>query len=205
LNKDNRKNKDRRKTKMKKTTILTTAISLCMAASMLAGCSQGSSGGETAVATRIEGGQTQISVEASEAASVSSEDKYKFTYKGYEIAPGSNAAAALEAFGDDYDRVEVASCAYQGVDIVYTYPGFTLYAFSDSGVEYINVIEVTDSLIDCGGISVGDSIQKAKDIYGTPDVGDDYGVLYRSGKTELQISTDGVDTIIAIVYKRVAE
>ena len=91
------------------------------------------------------------------------------------------------------------------MDIVYTYPGFTLYAFSDSGVEYINVIEVTDSLIDCGGISVGDSIQKAKDIYGTPDVGDDYGVLYRSGKTELQISTDGVDTIIAIVYKRVAE
>ena len=191
---------------MKKTGIITTAIVLCMAASLMAGCSQG--GGEatgaTAAATRIEGGQTQISIEAAETEAVP-EGKYRFSYNGFDIVPGSKVESALAAFGDDYDRMEVASCAYQGVDIVYTYPGFTLYAYTDAGVEYINVIEVTNSLINCGGISVGDSIKKAKEIFGQPDVEDDFGVLYRSGKTELQISTDGVDSIVAIVYKRAAE
>ena len=189
---------------MKRTKIITAAIGLSLAATLLAGCSEGGSTGETAVATRIEGGQTPISIEASESEAVP-EGKYKFSYNGFEIVPGAKADTALDAFGDDYDRIEVASCAYQGVDIVYTYPGFTLYAFSDGGVEYINVIEVTNPLTDCGGISVGDSIKTAKELYGEPDVGDDFGVLYRSGKTELQISTDGVDTIVAIVYKRAAE
>lgn len=191
---------------MKKTRIITAIIGLSIAASLMAGCSSqgGGSTGETAAATRIEGGQTQISIEASETEALP-EGKYRFSYNGFEIVPGAKVETALAAFGDDYDRQEVASCAYQGVDIVYTYPGFTLYAYTDAGVEYINVIEVTNSLINCGGISVGDSIKKAKELYGEPSVGDDFGVLYHDGKTELQISTDGVDTILAIVYKRAAE
>ena len=189
---------------MKKTKIMTAVIGLCLAASLMAGCDQGGSTGETAAATRIEGGQTQISVEASDSEALP-EGKYRFAYNGFEIVPGAKVETAITAFGDDYDRTEVASCAYQGVDIVYTYPGFTLYAYTDAGVEYINVIEVTNTLIDCGGISVGDSFKKAKEIYGEPTVGDDFGALYHDGKTELQISTDGVDTIVAIVYKRAAE
>lgn len=187
---------------MKKTKIITAAIGLCMAASLMAGCGiKGGSTGETAAVQRLEGGQTQISIEASETEAMP-EGKYRFSHNGFEIAPGSKVDSALLAFGDDYDRMEVASCAYQGVDIVYTYPGFTLYAYTDAGVEYINVIEVTNSLIDCGGISVGDSLKKARDLYGEPTVGDDFGVLYHDGKTELQISTNGEDTIVAIVYKR---
>ena len=46
---------------MKKTKIMTAAIALCMAATMFAGCSTNETVGETAVATRIEGGQTQVS------------------------------------------------------------------------------------------------------------------------------------------------
>ena len=55
---------------MKKTKIITAAVGFCVAASMMAGCSsQGGStgGGETAAATRIEGGQTQIAIENSAA------------------------------------------------------------------------------------------------------------------------------------------
>lgn len=186
---------------MKKTKVITTVMGLCVVASLFAGCNGGGSTGETAAATRIEGGQTQISVEASDNGEAVS-GAYKFVYNGYEIAPGSKADSALAAFGDDYDRMEVASCAYQGVDIIYTYPSFTLYAFSDNGVEYINVIEVEDPIIDCGGFSVGDNISAVKAVYGEPVVEDDYGVLYRSGETELQISTDGSEKIVAIVFKR---
>ncbi len=187
---------------MKKSKVITTVIGLCVVASMFAGCNDGGSTGETAAATRIEGGQTQISIEASDSSEEGITGAYKFVYNGYEIAPGSKADSALAAFGDDYDRMEVASCAYQGVDIIYTYPNFTLYAFSDNGVEYINVIEVEDPIIDCGGFSVGDNISAVKAVYGEPEVEDDYGVLYRSGDTELQISTDGAEKIVAIVFKR---
>ena len=185
------------------TAFIVTALAAVLAVGVMAGCSsqQGGSTGETAAVQRLEGGQTQIAIEASES-DVLPEGKYRFSYNGFEIVPGAKVDTALDAFGDDYDRMEVASCAYQGVDIVYTYPGFTLYAYTDAGVEYINVIEITNSLINCGGISVGDSIKKAKELYGEPTVGDDFGVLYHDGKTDLQISTDGVDTIVAIVYKR---
>ncbi len=189
---------------MKKTKIITAAIGLCMAVSLMAGCSSqdGPSTGETVAAQRLEGGQTQIAVEAVESEALP-EGKYRFSYNGFEIVPGAKVDTAIAAFGDDYDRQELASCAYQGVDIVYTYKDrFNLYAYTDGGVEYINVIEITGSLIDCGGISIGDSIDKAKEIYGEPTVGDDFGVMYHDGKTDLQISTDGTDSIIAIVYRR---
>ena len=52
---------------MKKTKIMTAAVALCMAAAVFAGCSSEPASGETAVATRIEGGQTQIAIENSAA------------------------------------------------------------------------------------------------------------------------------------------
>ena len=181
---------------MKKTKIITSVIGMCIIASLFAGCNGETK--ETAAASRIDGGQTQISVENSETQAVAADGEYAFSYNGYKIVPGSEAEPALAALGDDYERMEVASCAYQGVDIIYSYPGFTLYAFSDSGVEYINVIEVEDSLIDCGGVSVGDSVSIAKNVYGTPAVEDDFGLVYRSGKTEIQVSTTLVQTPIPL-------
>ena len=185
---------------MKKTKIITTAIALCMAATMFAGCSSSQEPLETAAATRIEGGQTQIAVENSQE-DVSTEGEYGFTYNGYKILPGTETKDALAILGDDYDMRQDASCAGQGVDVAYMYNGFTLGAYNVNGSELIQVIDVTDPIIDCGGIHVGDSVKATKDLLGTPDVSDDYGFVYMGTTTQLQIITDGVDKIVEIVYR----
>ena len=159
---------------MKKTKIFTTVIGLCLIASLFAGCNSGTQ--ETAQASLIAGGQTQI-------------------------IPGTEAETAIAALGSNYEYFEGASCAGQGVDIAYMYPGFTLGVYKVNGVELITVIEVDDSLIDCNGIHVGDSLADAKAKYGTPDQEDDFGVIYKGGKTQLQIITDGADGIVSIVYR----
>ena len=79
---------------MKKTRLITAAIGLCMAASLMAGCSgqSGSSGSEggSAEVQRLEGGQTQITVEAAGAV-----DSYEGEYGFIHNAPfGIKAAFA---------------------------------------------------------------------------------------------------------------
>ena len=72
---------------MKKTRLITGAIGLCMAAALMAGCSgqsgsgSGSEGGSAEV-QRLEGGQTQITVEAAGVVD-SYEGEYGFIHNGY--------------------------------------------------------------------------------------------------------------------------
>lgn len=191
---------------MKKTNFITAVIGTCLAASLFAGCSSNGSSGETAQATRIEGGQTQISVEASVTANQVPEGKYKFTYNGFDIVPGADAAPILKALGEPSEEpYQGASCAGQGLDTIYEYNGFTLFTHALNGDEYITGVEIEDSLTDCGGLFVGDPVSKAKELYGEPKTEDDYGISYTDGATELDVITDGIDTIILIRYRQFIE
>lgn len=185
---------------MKKTKIMTAAIALCMAAAMFAGCSTNETAGETAVATRIEGGQTQIAIENSEV-DTSMENEYGFTYNGYKIYPGMPASEALAICGDDYDQRVDKSCAGQGEEVTYTYQGFTIEAYRDQGVELIKVIQIDDPIIDCGGFHIGDSLKDTKALLGTPTSEYEFGAVYKGTKTQLELLTDGVDTINGINYR----
>lgn len=186
---------------MKKTRIITAAIGLCVAASIMAGCSDGGSTAESAAVQRLEGGQTQITVETS-ANTADSEGEYGFTYNGYKIIPGTETKEAIAILGDDYEIFENASCAGQGMDVVYMYPGVSLGAYREvDGVERVNVIQVTDAIIDCGGMRVGDTVASAKALLGNPDSEDAYSLCYKANKTQIQIVTDGVDKISQIVYR----
>lgn len=188
---------------MKNIKLITATVGLCVAATLFAGCNN--STGESASASRIDGGQTQISVEASGSSQNAPADGYKFTYKGYDVVPGAEAAPIIKAYGEPLDVFEGASCAGQGLDIIYTYPGFKIYAYEENGIELIDGVEIEDSLIDCGGVRVGDKLDDAKAVYGTPTQEDEFGLLYRSGNTAIQVSTDGVGEIISIMYRRVID
>lgn len=183
---------------MKKNKIFTAAVSLAVAASLFAGCNGAPN--ESAQASRIEGGQTQISVNVNNGQNAPQGD-FKFTYKGYAAVPGAPAAPVIEAFGEAQDQFEGASCAGQGMDIIYTYPGFKLYTYEDASGEIIDAIEVEDPLTDCLGLHVGQTVSDAKRLFGEPVQEDDFGVIFVSGATALQISTDGTETIISIVFR----
>ena len=181
---------------MKKTRIIATAVTVCIAASMIAGCNHPTG---DAQATKIEGGQTQISVETS-GENQSIVDAYKFSYKGYDIVPGTPIAPVLEALGEPKDQRRDASCAGEGFDIIYMYEGFEIHTYEE-GDETINGICISDALIDVGGVHVGDALDAAKKVYGDPaPQSDDYTLFYIAGNTVLMFNTDGFGTITEIWF-----
>ena len=184
---------------MKKTRLFTAVILASVAALALAGCNTPSSG-DPAVATRIEGGQTQISVDPSGSDNTKT-DVYKFTYKGYDIIPGTEMKPVLEAIGDPVEPpFQAASCAGQGFDTTYNYPGFYIQTYEEGGSELIRGIIITDALVDCGGVHLGDTLEAVKEVYGTPTQEDDFGLDYRSGNVVLRFSTDGFNSVTDITF-----
>ena len=187
---------------MKKTRVITTAVALCLAASMFAGCTDTSSK-ETAQASLIEGGQTQISIESSETKAATT-DGYVFTYKGYDIVMGSEAQQYIDAFGEPDDEFEAASCAGQGMDRIYSYPGFFLYTREENGVSIVDAVQIKDSITDYNGAHVGDKIEDVKAIFGEPADDWGYGFSYASGNTELRFFCEDGATIdeIEVILKQ---
>ena len=183
---------------MKKEKIISVTMGLCLAASLFAGCDK--STGETVAASQLGGGQTQISVENSQGASVSTEGQYCFSFNGYQIMPGTEVQPTLAALGDKYEFIEDFSCAHQGSDTFYMYEGFTIMCAKIDD-EIITKIIIDDSLIDCNGLRVGDSFADAKALFGTPVIEDDFLLKYVASDTELYInSATGTGEITEIVF-----
>jgi len=184
---------------MKKEKIISVTMGLCLAASLFAGCDKGGNG-ETVAASQLGGGQTQISVENSQGASVSTEGQYCFSFNGYTIMPGTEVQPIIAALGDNYEFLEDFSCAHQGSDTFYMYEGFTIMcAKTDS--EIITKIIIEDSLTDCNGLHVGDSFADAKALLGTPAYEDDFLLKYVASDTELYINSgNGTGEITEITF-----
>ena len=176
---------------MKKTRIITAALGLCLTASMIAGCSDGGSTGETGgAAVRIEGGQTQISVEAS-AADVSATLKgFTFKHNGYELGIGSTRDDVLTAMGEPYDEQQVMNCADDAMGAGLFYFEGRVY-FEVSGKGGVTQITISDPVIDCGGVSVGDTVDKVTAAYGDPDELTDYICIYKKDGMVLKFGIEG--------------
>ena len=61
-------------------------------------------------------------------------------------------------------------------------------------------MEVRDNTVDCGGVKVGQTLDDAQKVYGTPSSTADYGISYVKNGTELQFITDGSGKILYILY-----
>lgn len=164
---------------MKKTKIMTAAIALCMAATMFAGCSTNETVGETAVATRIEGGQTQIAIENSDVETGEAVRGYTFSYNGYDIGFGSKEDFVFAVMGEPYDVQETTNCAGLSLhDEIWYYEGRVKIYVSQETQEVDEIHIYNEPIIDCGGVSVGDSAEAVMAVYGEPGFQSDILIEY---------------------------
>ena len=174
---------------------------------MFAGCSSSENNGETAVATRIEGGQTQIAIENSEP-DTSMDNEYGFTYNGYKIYPGMQASEALAILGDDYDQREDASCAGQGLDHVYIFKGGSFQVVSHpmddtSGECKVMYVMLNDDTVATPeGVYIGNTVDQVKAAYGDPDAdkSTDSILIYTKGTSFIQFEINESNVVTSIVY-----
>lgn len=188
---------------MKKIKLVALVLGLCAAVSLFAGCNNTTD--ESAEVSRIGGGQTKISVDNGGGNKPAAGD-YKFSHKGYEISLGEKLGKYLEILGEPEDRKVGASCAHQGADLEYYYPGFTIVCALENEDDpdedaIIDQIVVIDALVDCNGVHIGQTINDAKTILGAPDEEYERGIVYRSGETELHVFNNEVGEIYQIEYR----
>lgn len=113
---------------------------------------------------------TEKEVAASEPIKEAEEVSYVFEIEGIEIAMHAEVAPILKRLGESMAFFEAESCAYQGMEKIYTYNGFELYTYEIDGIDYVaSVIFLDDTVTTKEGVYLYMTLEQVVDAYG-----DDY-------------------------------
>ena len=127
------------------------------------------------------------------------EGVYSFTSNGIELIPG--AAFDASKLPEAQSVFTVPSCALEGTDNVYSYGTFEVTAFSEGGGESIYSIYLFDPNVATNeGLAVGDSRDKAVEIYGDGYTDNNGEYTYKKGDTLLVIVFQN-DMVLSIDFR----
>lgn len=174
--------------------ILAVILSLVIVFS-LAGCGSGSSDSENADETAA----------AAENAAESTDDSlsgagYVFVYNGVNVIIDAEADEIIEALGEYKSYYEAASCAFDGLDKIYTYDSFEIDTYPTDDVDYISAVILKDDLVETAeGICIGSSLSEVEAAYG--EGSDDSGYLtYEKDDMKLCFILED-DVVVSIEYQ----
>ena len=126
---------------------------------------------------------------------------YVFTTgDGVTVSVNEDMAQALSDLGEAQSYFEAESCAFEGLDKTYTYPGFVITTRPDGEKDYVNSIRLTDDSVSTAeGVYIGSSEADVKAAYGE-DGGADQGMLsYTAGGVSLNFILES-GAVISIEY-----
>ena len=84
------------------------------------------------------------------------------TYKNVKIIPGAEIAPIVAALGQPQNYMESPSCAFTGLDKIYTYPHFMIYSYPMNNVDYVYMVTLTDDIVSTDeGVKIGIDISSA--------------------------------------------
>lgn len=128
---------------------------------------------------------------AGDAAGASS--KYTFDFKGVEVAVNEDMARLTEALGEPADYFESNSCAFQGLDKVYTYGSVVIRTYPEDGKDYVLSVELKDDTVSTKeGVYIGAGREDVEAAYGEPTDETAAALRYVDGDCALAfILTDG--------------
>jgi hypothetical protein len=162
-------------------------ILLSAALCLSSGCGGASDAdAETASAPESNPGEENVSAATSVE---SAEPAFVFTADRTEIVPGGDFASVLAALGEPSDVFEAPSCAFEGVDRIYYYPGFVINTFPDRGKDRVLSVYFTDDSAETQeGAYLGMSYEDLISVYGegfSNETGD--MITFVKGETSLAV------------------
>lgn len=126
-------------------------------------------------------------------------ESYLFQSGDFAVSIDQDMAEVLSALGEPQSYFEAASCAFEGLDKTYTYPGFQIITRPEGDQDYINSILLTDdSVTTPEGLYIGASKEDMTAAYGE---GEEMGsaMMYTKDNVTLSfIFQDG--KVISIEY-----
>lgn len=93
---------------------------------------------------------------------------YVFRYGETVVSVDADMAPVLEKLGEPAKYFEAASCAFEGLDKVYTYGSFEIQTYPQGDKDYVSVIILKDDAVSTAeGIYIGCSRENVTNAYGT--------------------------------------
>lgn len=126
-------------------------------------------------------------------------DRYVFQAGSSTISMDQDMADVLSALGEPQSYFEAASCAFEGLDKTFTYPGFQIVTRPEGDKDYVNSILLTDdSVTTPEDLYIGSSKEEVVATYGE---GEETGsaIMYTKENVTLSFIFEG-DTVISIEY-----
>jgi len=112
-------------------------------------------------------------------------------------------ANVISKIGEPLEEFEAESCAFDGIDRIFRYPGIQIYTYPKDGSDHIHTIGFFDDIIRTseGGIRLDLPIQAALDAYGEDYRYETGMYTFTRGLTFLEFLVDDDDIIISITYR----
>lgn len=131
----------------------------------------------------------------------SADGAYAFVSNGVSLTPDAEAEPLVGALGEPLSYFEAESCAFEGLDKIYTYGGFEIDTYPDeNGVDRISaVILKDDSVATSEGLMIGDGADRITQVYGEPTSAEGSLYVYEKGGAALRFILQGSE-IVSIEY-----
>ena len=114
-------------------------------------------------------------------------DAYKFEYKGVSIAVDADVSGIISALGDADSYHEEKSCAFEGLDKVYTYGSIEIDTYPDGDIDRVSSIIILDDLVKTPeGVSLYNTVDDMKAAYGSNYTEDTNLFVYEKGGMKLR-------------------
>ncbi len=131
-------------------------------------------------------------------------DGYTIAVSGTTVAIDAPMASLTEKLGEPTKYFESQSCAFQGLDKVYTYGSVVIRTYPQDEVDYVLSIELKDDTVSTAeGVYIGDTKGRVIEVYGEPASSTDVSVSYTKGGTVLSFFFEG-DAVTSITYSAAA-
>ena len=108
----------------------------------------------------------------------------------------------IAGLGEPMGIMEQPSCAFEGTDRIFSYPGIQIYTYPKNGADHIHTIGFFDDSVVTteGKIRLGSNIQSVFDTYGNDYRYETGMYTFTRGKTVLEFLVSD-DNIIGITYR----
>ena len=116
------------------------------------------------------------------------------------LTPDMDMSAIADQLGEPKSYFEAASCAFEGLDKIYTYTSFEIETYPQDTADCIKSIVLKDDTVSTvEGVFIGDSEDKVRETYGAPAEESTGRLVYQKEKTNLVfVVNNGV--VISIEY-----
>ena len=129
-------------------------------------------------------------------------DGFAFTYKGINLYPGMKWDETVAAqLGEPISYFEAKSCVFEGIDRMYTYPGFEIDTSPDgTGADSVTTVYLLDdSVTTPEGAYIGCNKSLVEKLYGESFSPEENSKSYERGGTEVKFVLKD-ETVVSICY-----